>query len=293
MERIKIDDALREHANLMKLVRENCKEDIEKDVDQFNDDLFLLRFCISHSQNPERCVEAVKKTIDFRIKNKETLDRVRNGTRHEDEVLMSRYSPFGHHGFSKFGDPLVVIRTGYTNNPLLLAKMTEDQIRNAIIFQKEFMHGICDRESRKRGHICKMISFADLKGLGLFDTDRHLTSLMGKAMEESELYWPCLLGKMFIMNAPGFIAAVLAIAELFLPAKTFAKLARCKGTTRKQSISTCPFATQFLDLDQLPTFLGGTCECKEKGGCIGGTPNDLAEKVFPNGDPSVPDKKKQ
>ncbi len=31
----------------------------------------------------------------------------------------------------------------------------------------------------------------------------------------------------------------------------------------------------------MPTFVGGLCECKEKGGCIGGIPNDSYEPKKP------------
>lgn len=40
-----------------------------------------------------------------------------------------------------------------------------------------------------------------------------------------------------------------------------------------EGIKQCPFATQKLNTEALPTFLGGGCTCTAKGGCIQGVPN--------------------
>lgn len=295
MQRIVIADALKEQNENMKILREQCEKEIETDPESFNDDLFLLRFALSHKDNiKEKGVPALKETIAWRNANKDLLAKLRTGEKHPCEVKMVKYSPFALHGQSKGGDPIAVTRTGIANTTILQMKMTADEIKQGIIFQKEYCAHICDQESRKRGYICKLISIVDMKGFGLSSIDRTFTKSMGEAMSSTESHYPQLLGSMFLLNTPFFMSAVLALAEFFLPARTFAKLARCKGTTRKEPWDTCPFAKMWFDRSSLPTFIGGTCTCNGTNKCIAGTDNDVKEMIYPdNIDPDDEKDKKE
>ena len=175
---------------------------------------------------------------------------------------------------------MVVIRTGYSDNTACLENMTREEIRDAVIFQKEYMYTLCDRESRKRGHLVKAVNLIDMKGFSLLDINREFSSILGESMAETELFYPQLLMRLFFLNSPFIMSAVMAMAEFFLPARTFAKIGRCRGgSTRKDPWSSCPYAQMVVDQSEVPTFLGGSCTCSEKGGCIASTPNDLKEKV--------------
>ena len=59
--------------------------------------------------------------------------------------------------------------------------------------------------------------------------------------------------------------------------KARSKVALCPGDTLgKEGIGRCPFA-KLIDLNTLPSFLGGQCRCK--GGCICHTPNEQSTQV--------------
>ena len=57
-----------------------------------------------------------------------------------------------------------------------------------------------------------------------------------------------------------------------VPKDTMQNIAICK---KRGTIESCPFVSKYCNVDELPTFLGGKCECE--GGCIPGLPNHMEE----------------
>lgn len=281
---IKVDEAVKQHAELLKKLRESNKADIEQDPDQFNDDLFLVRFCISHKGDFEKTSHALKTAIAWRVKNKEILAKLATGeARHPDEITVGRYSPVGLHGQTRDHSPIFIIQGGIGNIDLLMQRCTTEEITNAVVFSKEYVHQICDRETRKHGYIVKMISIQNMKHGSIFDMNRAFLGVVGEASKQMELCYPQLLGQVCVVNPLSTIKIMLTLAQLILPSSTFEKIRLCGGkSTVTGDISTCPVASFIFDLEKLPTFLGGKCTCAGKGGCIGGIPNDRKEKVNPD-----------
>jgi hypothetical protein len=279
---IKVEDALKEHAELMVKVREQCKSEIEKDPQQFNDDLFLVRFCLSHKGDAEKAVHAVKTTIAWRLKHKDLLAKLATGWRHPHEELLLRYTPVQVHGQLKDRSPFLVVRAGVGNPDRLMEELSPEIIRNGLIFSKEAIYQLCTAETRAKGYIVKMVSAQDMKHGSMFDFNRGFMSLLGETSKEMELCYPQLVGKVVMINTPRFLSMIMTVAQALLPASMFEKITVCGGrSTVTGNITDCPIATSIFDLETLPSFLGGKCKCADKGGCIGGAANDLKEKVQP------------
>lgn len=86
------------------------------------------------------------------------------------------------------------------------------------------------------------------------------------------------MGQMFILNAPLLFTGVWAIVKGFLDERTRQKI-KILGSKYQKEL----FAV--VDVENLPDFLGGTCTCKELGGCMfsnAGPWNDY-EIVYPVG----------
>lgn len=224
--------------------------------------------------------DALKEGIAFRTKNKELLERLASTDHvHPDEVLLSHFFPIGTHKQDKFGSPIFIIRSGIGNMDRAMEVLPDSAIENALIFSKEKMYRICDAESRKRGYIVKMVAVQDFKYGSVFDFNRRFMGVLGEASKKLEKVYAQLLGAGVIVNPLSTIKVMMTLAKLVLPATTFQKFRICgAASTRTGDITTCPIATRAFDLSDLPTFLGGKCNCSGKG-CVAGVPNDQKEKV--------------
>jgi hypothetical protein len=136
---------------------------------------------------------------------------------------------------------------------------------------------MCDEASRQRDRVIKVFSITDLNHSNLFAMDKRFFAALGGSGKLSEIYYPQILGKGLIINQPRVFTMMMAVVRPFMTKKNLEKQVLCKGTTFGAGaglISTCPFVSAFVDPAQIPTFLGGSCTCSAKGGCIAGIDNN-------------------
>jgi len=264
-------------------LRTKCASEISLNQEHNNDDLFLLRFCLSHPTDVEKRITSVKETCVWREKNKEALAKIRAGERHPATDLLARYAPSGMlDAPMQDGSPVFIVRTGRCNMTRLLEKVKPEEIRDGMIFQKEETQMILDRESRKRGCVVKMVAMNDFQDFGYSSFSRVFMANLGEAAKATEVFYPQLLGCGIMMHPPGFMRVMMSVAKLVMPASTLEKTKFCSGTLG-DDISKCPVARKvFPDLRTLPTFLGGSCTSAYKGGCIAGIPNNFSGIVYGN-----------
>jgi len=102
----------------------------------------------------------------------------------------------------------------------------------------------------------------ELGGLGA----AHVSSVQGlkylrTLLTISQANYPEMAGNVYIVNAPFLLSALWSIIKPWLQPATLEKI-RFFGSDYKAKL------LEEIDADQLPTFLGGTCTCSEKGGCV-------------------------
>ena len=282
---VKVEDAVKEHAELMSKLRQDCKEDIAKDPEQFNDDLFLVKFCLSHKGDVEKTKTALKASIDFRVKHKDMLAKLATGWRHPSEIKLNRYSPACRHGATNDGSPLFIVEGGRANLDLTVENCTEEEITDAIVYGKEFVYQQCIEETKKRGYIVKMITIQNSKYSSTWaDFNRKFLGILGNASKSMELVYPQLVGAVVLTNPLPIINALISFCKFIMSESMMSKIKICGAkSTVTGDIGTCPIAGQIFNLDNLPSNLGGKCKCEDKGGCfsndIFNLPNDRKEKI--------------
>lgn len=128
-----------------------------------------------------------------------------------------------------------------------------------------------------------MVSVIDFNHSSMLHSmNRSFFQALGISSKASERYYPQLLGFSVMANPPFFMSAFMTVARPLMSKKTLEKMKICSGKTTSQSVLSCPFASQaFGSPATVPTFLGGTCTCSEKGlkGCIQNCPNDATKPV--------------
>lgn len=284
-EQIKVSEAIEKHKALIATLRIKCKEEIALDSKQFDDDLFLVRFCLSHKGDEAKTIEALKESIAFRFKNREILAKLATGWEHPDEKKLREVAPAGYHGGLRDGSVLFIIRGGLVSADRIFAHCTEDEVRNGVIFSKEILYAMCDKKTRETGTIKKVVSVMDLSGGSVFDVNRRMINLMGSVSKQESNCYPNLIGRAVLFRPFGqqFLRPLMALGKMVLPASMFEKIsiAGATNSSSTEDIKLCPYTKDLFALDELPSFLGGNCRCQEKGGCIAGVSNDRKEKIEP------------
>jgi len=229
----------------------------------------------------KKAKKKIRFTIDYREKNKEWLDRAKEGEEaapHRD--VMKRYSCSTLHKEKLDGGPVLILRSGLSSPKKLLRELTKEQVAEFLIFQDEIAYLKCDIVTRKTRKLTKLLVINDMRGFSLMNNTKTFFDALGISSKVSENIYPQLLHKSVVVNPIIIYKALLSLASLVVSKKALSKFAYCKGDTSKGDISKCPFASKWLDKTTTPTFLGGDCSCEEKGGCVDGIPNNDKEHPF-------------
>lgn len=138
--------------------------------------------------------------------------------------------------------------------------------------KKEQVYIMCDQHTRATGRLTKEIVIMDFAHQGWFYPSQALIQSQNDASAISKLLYPQLLDKVIIINAPWFFKQLWKIATMVLSESLTSKVGMCTGTITPGKLMECPWASKNLRPEDMPTFVGGTCECE--GGCVGDVPND-------------------
>ena len=195
---------------------------------------------------------------------------------------IERYVVADYRRETKEGSPLYIVRAGVSNTAALIESCKEEDIVRWMLWRRELGFQKCDRLTRETGKMHRMTVVNDLNHLSLLNgQDKRFRAVLSKTSKLSEVYYPQLLGKAVLINLPRVFSAIFAGFKLVMSKRLLAKITLCPGITLSEDVARCPFASKHLNLDDLPTFLGGRCRCKP--GCVSGVPNDQTEHVCRRG----------
>lgn len=118
----------------------------------------------------------------------------------------------------------------------------------------------CSKAANK--YIEQSIVILDMDGIGLGILTGKVKQFMKIASDLAQNYYPETLYKMFLINTSFFFSAVWTIVKGFIDEKTRNKVNVEKSSYQKKLL-------EFINPENLPSFLGGTCTCPEiEGGCF-------------------------
>ncbi|CAH1434550.1 unnamed protein product [Lactuca virosa] len=140
-----------------------------------------------------------------------------------------KYYPQGHHGVDKEGRPVYI-----------------EQLACSIAAKK---------------HIDQSTTILDVQGVGLKNMNKNARELIQFLQNIDGNNYPETLCRMYIVNAGTGFRMLWSTVKSFLDPKTTAKI-HVLGTKFQNQL------LEMIDASQLPEFLGGTCNCADKGGCM-------------------------
>ncbi|CAH1425892.1 unnamed protein product [Lactuca virosa] len=111
-------------------------------------------------------------------------------------------------------------------------------------------------------HIDQSTTILDVQGIGLKNMSKAARELIQSLQSIDGSNYPETLSRMYIINAGSGFRLLWNTLKSFLDPKTTAKIHVIMGHKYQSKL------LEIIDASELPDFLGGSCSCEDKGGCM-------------------------
>lgn len=214
---------------------------------------FILRFCRARKFDYEKIVLMINKYMDWA--KKEDMEHIGELNIHDYDFLKTVYS-HGYYGIDKLGRPIYIEEVKKMKPKEIFEKYTDDQLSRYYIQSYERMIHIifpeCSRVAGRRiDSSCAIMDIKDVALMSLFSGK--VKAFMKIAMDIAQDYYPECLGSMYIINAGFLFSGIWAVCKGWLDVKTQKKINIISGKGKEELAAV-------IELENLPTFLGGKCE---------------------------------
>lgn len=208
---------------------------------------FLAYFTIGYASDEhpsDKAVEMLKTFLEWRISKK--VDEL-VATELPNTAKFHKMWPAGMHGVAKDGHPVYVERPCCVNPSELIKTFTPE---NVMDFHIQMMEAVCkfkDAAVERTGKmVYKHYVVLDLTGLGMKHMGSNFTAPMKAAIAIDQEYYPEMLVKMFIVNAPWVVKALWKMVSPWID-----------PITREKIIWGADKLKEYLTEENIPAFVKG------------------------------------
>ena len=271
-ERPFIGDLLKKNASNIEAVRKIIEGDpLYKKGNNVSlyDDIWILRFLLSHKNNVKSASKAAVKTMHFRDEHKlNELGDIRH------KIFSTRTRPTSDHfplnvkymSCCKDADAILFllpdknreildpVRFAHFDWKKIDETMSTEELQGHYMYQNECVYQILDDITRRTGKLTKLLRVVDLEDVRLGDVNISYLKKDGVASKMTEDYYPQLLGALALCNCPGWVTGVWNVLRHFFPKRTVEKVNIMGKKIRSKDVK---FFLKYMSLENLPVKLGG------------------------------------
>lgn len=212
----------------------------------------LLRFCRARNFDINKTKAMLKSFIKWR--DERDMHRI-SSRDYSDFANIVQNHESGRYGVDKQGRPFIIERLGLSNTKAIMTLNDKQTIEDYFIQLYErsvfIEFPLASQQAGRR--IDETFIVLDLKNVQVTKVfDSKFKEFLKFLTVLSQDYYPEILGRMFIVNAPFLFKGIWSIVKLWLDQKTKSKIEMHSDVPLKK-------LQEYVDVDQLPDFLKGTC----------------------------------
>ena len=228
------------------------------------DDLYLLRFLRARKFDLDKTMLMFKNFLEWR--EKEHVDDIRENFDFNEMFEVKKVYPHSYHKTDKSGRPIYIEILSKVDLNGLFKVTTEERMKKYYIREYERLmkrrFPACSAAVKKP--IEQSLTILDISGIGVSALVGKTKAFVQLASNIGQDYYPEMLGTMMLLNTGFFFSACWAIVKNFVDEKTRKKINMLGGSSSYK-----PKLLELVDEENLPSIIGGKCECKQiEGGCL-------------------------
>ena len=228
-----------------------------------HDELWVLRFVLSHKGSVSNAASAARGALAFRRKyNLDDPDLAVAGpaAAHVPEVAkffacmkdpagMVTYLPDPDRG------PFLVITPALVHPPAILSGVSFEEHYHDQMLTVEWLSRQCDATTRRTGYLTKYIRLVHLEDLALANFSWALVKRISAISKDMEDYYPQLLCSLLICHAPSWINGLFRVIRPILPPRVIEKMDFVRPNAVRRDLDRLQ---RHIKYEHIPRFLGGS-----------------------------------
>jgi hypothetical protein len=257
-----IQDLIQKHRQTIDQVTEEVAKDPLFEATK-HDDLWILRFVLSHKQKVKAAVKAARSTLAFRHQHKLDTRDIRHFPPGSQALCNAMNSYRQHSAADAFlwtlppdrQNVLTMIRYAALDQHSVVKHVAPEDWLPIFMYCSEWAHQWTDCISRTTGRLTKNVRLIDLSGMRVSDFNLTNSRRDGATMGLMEDCYPQLLQSIYVVNPPSWVHLVWRLIRPLMPRRVASKfdiVRPCAKATDRQKLF------RVVREKHLPLRFGGT-----------------------------------